>query len=166
LGNTTGNPTVSIHKAAPPDSQNSEDSQDMTPAGFVHFFPKAAQPHSDPSNGDQFSDGVSRATKREIETSTVEEQFEIGKAMVVQRFVEQLKEMLAGVLRQRRVFGELQISIDSQDTVRADELAVMENDLKAQELKVDKLMQVPARLNAATSMAEMQRIMDTAFDFG
>jgi hypothetical protein len=50
--------------------------------------------------------------------------------------------------------------------MRADELAVMENDLKAQDLKLDKLMQVPARLHAATNMAEMQRIMDTAFDFG
>jgi hypothetical protein len=42
----------------------------------------------------------------------------------------------------------------------------MENDVKAQEVDIERLGQAPGTLEATTNMAEMQGIMDTAFDFG
>jgi hypothetical protein len=100
------------------------------------------------------------------EASTMEEHFETGKTMIVQKFVGHLEEMLAGILKQRRMFGELANSIDSKDIVKAEELATMGNELKTQELNFETLRLVPGRIKAATNMAEVQEIMNTAFDFG
>jgi hypothetical protein len=45
----------------------------------------------------------------------MEEQFATGKMLVAQKFDEHLQDLLAGILKQHRMFGALQNSIDSQD---------------------------------------------------